>query len=279
MGSLAAPGAGPEAAPGDEERRPQPKRSSTKAHWSAFWSGNPDIDQVYSNEGRIVAELERVRSLAGARVLEVGAGSGRDSLTLVARGAQSVTLDYTLEALRLIRGLSRRGGAEIDLVCADAMRMPFRAGAFDVVFHQGLMEHFRDPSPLLSENRRVLKRGGHLLVDVPQRYHVYTLFKHVLIAMNRWFAGWETEYTIGELEGLVAAHGFEIRHRYGEWMVPGLAYRSLRHALRRLGILLPMYPRGLPGIGTALAAFRRWFRPRRLAFYTFLVIGTVAEKR
>jgi len=63
-------------------------------------------------------------------------------------------------------------------VCADACRMPFREGAFDLVFHQGLMEHFRDPAPLLRENARVLKRGGHLLVDVPQRFHVYTLAKN-----------------------------------------------------------------------------------------------------
>jgi hypothetical protein len=75
------------------------------------------------------------------------------------------------------------------------------------------------------------------------------------------------------------SHGFHIRHRYGDWMVPGLAYRSLRYALRRLGLVLPKYPPGVPGISQAAAAFRRWFRPRRLAFYTFLVIGAVGEKR
>lgn len=256
-----------------------PKRESTRAHWSAFWSRNADIDQVYSNEGRIAAELERVRSLAGARVLEVGAGSGRDSLDLAARGARPVTLDYTGEALRLTARLARRAGVPVDLVCADCMRMPFRDEAFDVVFHQGLMEHFRDPSPLLGENRRVLRRGGHVLVDVPQRYHVYTVLKHILIACGRWFAGWETEYSIAELERLVERHGFAVRHRYGDWMVPGLAYRALRTGLRRLGIFLPMYPRPAPGIGAAAAAFRRWLKPRRPAFYTFLVIGTIGEKR
>jgi SAM-dependent methyltransferase len=256
-----------------------PKRESTKAHWSAFWADNPDIDQVYSNEGRISAELESVCSLAGARVLEVGAGSGRDSLELAARGARPVTLDYTFEALRIVRKLARRSSTPIDLVCADCLRMPFRDGAFAVVFHQGLMEHFRDPAPLLAENRRVLAAGGHLLVDVPQRYHFYTVMKHILIAVNRWFAGWETEYSIGELERLIEGQGFRVRHRYGDWMVPGLFYRSARYALRKIGFVLPLYPPGLPGLTPAAAAFRRWFRRRRLAFYTFLVIGAVGEKR
>jgi SAM-dependent methyltransferase len=256
-----------------------PKRESTRAHWSAFWAGHQDIDQVYSNEGRIPAELGRVRSLANAKVLEVGAGSGRDSLLLAREGARPVTLDYTLEALRIIQRLARREGVPIDLVCADCTRMPFRPGTFDVVFHQGLMEHFRDPGPLLAENHRVLKPGGHALIDVPQRYHLYTVAKHILIALGRWFAGWETEYSIRELEGLVERHGFEVRHRYGEWMVPGLFYRSVRTGLRRFGILLPLYPPGVPGIAQGAAAFRRWFRPRRAALYTFLVIGVIGEKR
>jgi SAM-dependent methyltransferase len=256
-----------------------PKRESTRAHWSAFWAGNPDIDHVYSNEGRIIGELEKVRGLDGARVLEVGAGSGRDSLDLARCGARTVTLDYTFEALQIIRHLSKRAGVPLDLVCADCTRMPFRDDSFDVVFHQGLMEHFRDPAPLLSENRRVLKRGGHVLVDVPQRYHIYTVMKHILIALGRWFAGWETEYSIGQLERLVERHGFTVRHRYGDWMVPGLGYRVMRQGLRKLGILLPLYPRGVPGLRDAAAAFRRWLRPRRVAFYTFLVIGTVGEKR
>jgi len=159
------------------------------------------------------------------------------------------------------------------------MRMPFRDGTFDVVFHQGLMEHFRDPSPLLSENHRVLRQGGHALVDVPQRYHPYTVMKHILIALGKWFAGWETEYSIGELERLVRRHGFQIRHAYGDWMVPGLGYRSVRTVCRKFGLLLPMYPKGIPGLAQGAAAFRRWLRPRRLALYTFLVIGVVAEKR
>jgi SAM-dependent methyltransferase len=256
-----------------------PQRESTRAHWSAFWADHGDIDQVYSNEGRIPAELAKVRPIAGARVLEVGAGSGRDSLLLARAGAHPVTLDYTREALHIIQRLARREGVAIDVVCADCTRMPFRSGSFDVVFHQGLMEHFRDPSPLLAENHRVLRAGGHVLVDVPQRYHVYTLFKHVLIALGRWFAGWETEYSIRELERLIERHAFSVRHAYGDWMVPGLAYRSVRTVCRRFGVLLPLYPPGVPGFAQAGAAFRRWFRPRRLAFYTFLVIGVVGEKR
>jgi SAM-dependent methyltransferase len=140
------------------------------------------------------------------------------------------------------------------------------------------MEHFRDPAPLLAENHRVLRAGGLLLVDVPQRYHPYTLIKHVLILLDRWFAGWETEYTIGQLRRLIRARGFELRHAYGDWMVPGLGYRILRQGLARLGMRLPMYPR-CGALSDWSAAWRRRLRRHGVSFYTFLVIGVIGEKR
>ena len=42
-----------------------------------------------------------------------------------------------------------------------------------------------------------------MVVDVPQTFHLYTLMKQILIALNRWFAGWETQFTPGELERLL----------------------------------------------------------------------------
>ncbi|MGD8395917.1 MAG: class I SAM-dependent methyltransferase [Candidatus Eiseniibacteriota bacterium] len=254
-----------------------PRRESTKAHWQAFWTQDVDVDDVYSNDGRIVTEIERVTPLDGLRVLEVGAGSGRDALDCDAAGAWVVTVDYTRESLRIVREHARRRGRRVHLVCADATRLPFRDGSLDVVFHQGLMEHFRDPRPLLAENRRVLRTGGHLLVDVPQRWHPYTAGKHILIWFGRWFAGWETEYSIGELERLVRQAGFAVRHAYGNWMVPGLWYRVLRRVLLGTGLRLPMYPR-YGALGDRLAAWRARWRRRRWAFYTFLVIGVIGEK-
>src|SRR5262249_12124387 len=143
------------------------------------------------------------RSLQGVRVLEVGAGSGRDSLELVRHGAEVWVVDYTPSALRLIG--RQPGGVALRRACADAFRLPFADGSFDAVFHQGLLEHFRNPGELLVENARVLAPGGILLVDVPQKWHYYTPLKHALIAMGRWFAGWETEFSIRELRRLVRA--------------------------------------------------------------------------
>jgi len=87
--------------------------------------------------------------------------------------------------------------------------MPFRDGAIDISFHQGLLEHFRDPLPLLAENARITRSGGRVLVDVPQTFHLYTVMKKLLILVNRWFAGWETQFTVPQLERLVRESGLD----------------------------------------------------------------------
>lgn len=215
----------------------------------------------------------------GRRVLEVGAGSGRDSVALAAEGARSFILDYSMASLETARRVARRHGAAPLLVRADALRLPFRDGTFDVVFHQGLLEHFRDPMPLLRENVRALARGGLLLVDVPQRWHLYTLLKHAMIATGTWFAGWETEFTIGQLERLLRAAGVRIVHRYGAWMVPGLFYRSLRALILKLRAgRLPLDPPRVPLVSGALERWRRMWDGTPVAFRTYFVIGALGRK-
>jgi SAM-dependent methyltransferase len=254
-------------------------RASTLEHWESYWRGVGDIETTYSTGERLAREILADGPVGGQPVLEVGAGSGRDSLALARAGAIAVVLDYSPASLDVVRGLARRDGVPVHLVQADALAMPFRDGSFQVVFHQGLLEHFRDPRPLLVENARVVKSGGRLVVDVPQTFHLYTAMKKVLIALGAWFAGWETQFSVGQLERLLASTGLRVRRSYGEWMVPGLWYRVTREVLRRgVGVRLPLEPRGPSWWSGSWERLRATLHGRRWALSTCHVIGTVAER-
>ena len=250
------------------------KRHSEKKHWDDFWAASSELDDVYDTDGRIVDNLESCVDLADTVVVEIGAGTGRDTDRLAAVCRTAFALDYSEQSLELMKASLQN---PVEIVCGDALRLPFATESVDVVFHQGLLEHFRNPGELLDENVRVLKRGGVLLVDVPQRYHYYTVLKHILIFFGKWFAGWETEFSVSELKRLLEQRGLEVIGVYGHNMTPPIWYRGLRRILLRIGVRLPMYPKA-PGPLRKIGRSLRWLVPETVYLNTAMVIGCIARK-
>lgn len=104
--------------------------------------------------------VERASLPRDALVLDLACGTG-DFSKLVLRTrpqARMVAADLTAAMV----GLARDGGIE-RVLCADAMRLPFREKSFDAVFvGYGLRNFPRLPSAL-EEIRRVLRPGGLLV--------------------------------------------------------------------------------------------------------------------
>jgi SAM-dependent methyltransferase len=61
-------------------------------------------------------------------------------------------------------------------ICADALHLPFRASSLDGVYAFDVIEHFPDDAVILAELRRVLRRGGRLLVAVPAYQWAWSQF-------------------------------------------------------------------------------------------------------
>ncbi|MEE9269659.1 MAG: class I SAM-dependent methyltransferase [Candidatus Krumholzibacteria bacterium] len=250
-------------------------RSSEKKHWDEFWAASQAIDDVYGTDDRILDNLERWSRVDGLRVLEVGAGTGRDTDTLASRNATAYALDYSEESLSLMKNSLRNA---VIITCGDALALPFCDESFDVVFHQGLLEHFRNPADLLDENVRVLKKGGIVLVDVPQRYHYYTVLKHILIVFGKWFAGWETEFSARELRELLESRGLQVLGTYGHNLCPPIWYRGFRRLCLRIGLRLPMFRRGPRFIARGWRALRSLV-PKGIYENTAMVVGCIARKK
>ena len=99
--------------------------------------------------------------LVGAtRVLDVGAGEGQVARLAAATGADTVVgIDPTWAQLEAARD---RGGGP-SYARAEAGRLPFLDGAFDVVLACLVFEHIEDPDSALAEVGRVLTPGGRFL--------------------------------------------------------------------------------------------------------------------
>lgn len=255
-------------------------RESTPENWKELWTKR-DIDEVYPTSEKIIENLLKVTEVTGKRVLEVGAGSGRDSIRLARLGAEVYVLDYVVESLVVVKQLAEREKLTVHCILGDALDLPILSDSFDIVFHQGLLEHFRTPKDdrLLAENHRILKPGGLAQVDVPQTFHIYTVIKQILIALDKWFAGWEKQFTITQLRRQMKKVGLEEVHSYGEWMVPSLFYRIVREVLWKLKIArLPLYPPKIPVLHPLRVTWRYFCQQFEWAKWTYLTIGVIGKK-
>ena len=131
--------------------------------------------------------------VSGGRVLDVATGTG---------GFVRFLVDGLHDFDEII-GIDARGDREAAFAAAlagvpgvrfermDARRLAFPAASFDTVCISNSLHHFADPDPVLAEMRRVLRPGGHFVVNEmyrdgqsqTQRTHV--LLHHWWAAVNR----------------------------------------------------------------------------------------------
>ena len=112
-----------------------------------------------------LAELARLSS--GDRVLDVGAGIGGPARALARHlGARVTALDPTERFCVLGEELTRRAGLadRVTFVRAEARRMPFDAGAFDLALTQAVWPSVEGKAAMLAEIHRVLAPGGKLAI-------------------------------------------------------------------------------------------------------------------
>jgi len=60
-------------------------------------------------------------------------------------------------------------------VCSTAEEMPFEDEMFDAIICQNVMEHIENPLVMLTQVKRVLKKGGLFFVKTPNRNHYITV--------------------------------------------------------------------------------------------------------
>jgi SAM-dependent methyltransferase len=122
----------------------------------------PLIFQPYADD-----LAERLAEIGPATVLEVAAGTGVVTRTIMGRLPADVAITATdLNQPMLDYAASIGTRDSVTWKQADAMKLPFDDGAFDAVVCQFGAMFFPDRARAYAEFRRVLRRGGTLLFNV-----------------------------------------------------------------------------------------------------------------
>lgn len=107
-----------------------------------------------------------------ATLLDIGSNWGRWTIAAAGAGYRPVGIDPSLDALFAGRRVAEQLGVDVGFVVADARRLPFRGGTFDVSFSYSVLQHLDKHvvRQVLGEVSRVTRHRGEVVVQMPNMF-------------------------------------------------------------------------------------------------------------
>ena len=125
------------------------------------WSRRYDDDHNATRDLDARVMRQSPLHLPGARVLELGCGTGKNSQWLATHARELIALDFSPGMLDVARRRVR--AAHVRFVEHDITRpWPVDPASCDVVAGNLVLEHVRDLGPIYAEAARALRAGGQL---------------------------------------------------------------------------------------------------------------------
>ncbi|MBI4019855.1 MAG: class I SAM-dependent methyltransferase [Candidatus Aenigmarchaeota archaeon] len=180
--------------------------------WGKLWGGIGSVDiKKPTYMWSFYQQLLGGYDFSGARVLEIGCGTGINTIMMGLRGADITFLDQSEKALSLVRGNVKKFGLKAEYINEDAFECNIK-GEYDLVHSEGLIEHFRGErrQGIVDVHAGAARRKGSVAIVVPHAGCApYVIGKYVAQKAGTWVYGEEYPYTRKELEARMGLAGLK----------------------------------------------------------------------
>jgi len=140
---------------------------------------NAEVWRAYAwreiQRGReIVRMIRQVTPLRRKRVLDVGSGYGGMLISMAEQGAEISGIEIDSERARMGRQRLSELGLEVPYLEGDICEpgIETKLGTFDVVVCQDVLEHVLDPTSVIRALCTMLKPGGVIYIQIPNKYGI-----------------------------------------------------------------------------------------------------------
>lgn len=158
--------------------------------------------------------IKLLKDISFKKCLDVGSASGYMISQIAAEypKASFTAIDAYKEAI----AYAKKKYPKINFLHGEAEKLPFKTGEFDTILCYETIEHVRNPKKTMLEMKRVLKKGGKLILAMDSGT---LLFRVGWFFWGKTFARvWEgahlNPYHHTDLENLATKSGFKIERKH-----------------------------------------------------------------
>jgi SAM-dependent methyltransferase len=203
-----------------------PTARTTEFDWDLFWQFTSRHEKfnrlLYSYHFRHYRRLLENALPHSPSILELGAGTGALARRIIARwGGRATLIDSNEHAFRLFQRGSQ-AGEPIEYVRADVLSLKFSA-VFDLVYSDGLIEHFPDKTRIMNAHLGAVKESGLIMFFVPNNSVVFKTVTRFGPDM-----GYEERYRLKALVELCEHFGLEVLRQTQYFFEVGVLCRKKR---------------------------------------------------
>ncbi len=176
-------------------------RKARESHWQEFFS---------------VAENDRI--------LDAGCGHGEYTVFALKEKAKVWSFDYSEEMANFTAASVKNNSLHAEKITVDSVTdIPYENEFFDQVFCLAVLDHLGPDNrkKAMSELHRVLKKGGKLVIDVPNRLAFHWRFVFSIMRFLKLYPEGEIHFfTPLEIAGLLKQSGFTKTKSLGLTILP-----------------------------------------------------------
>jgi ubiquinone/menaquinone biosynthesis C-methylase UbiE len=199
------------------------KTAKTKSFFDAF-SGHYDDSAFYSSLGTLYLSkleesfiLSNYSNVQGAKILDIGIGTGRCSSLLAKKGAKIYGIDISDEMPKKAR--IKLGNSLMDLNIIDVQRgIPYPYSSFDTILCIRVLKYMPNWKFVINEISRVLKPGGFLILEISAKNSIALLAEK----RSNYFL-----FNPKEVITILEKNNFLIRNISGGTKLPFILYKNI----------------------------------------------------
>jgi len=144
--------------------------------WTEYWTKKESwlwVLKFSPTYKKIIKMFKSISLPKDAKILDAGCGTGKLASFWLNEGYDILGVDVSDGALAIT---NKKG---VKTIKADILKgLPFEDNSFDLVYSDGLLEHFVDPEPILTELFRV--SGKYVLTFVPRISPLKTIIDFII---------------------------------------------------------------------------------------------------